>query len=36
MEINSIANENSQYLPWLYSTVEYYGNYSVQLHARNT
>ena len=33
MEINSVANENVQYLPQLYSTVEYYENYSVELYS---
>ena len=32
MEINSVANENVQYLPQLYSAVEYYENYSVELY----
>ena len=36
MEINSVANENVQYLPQLYSTVEYYENYSVGLHSRKS
>ena len=36
MEINSVANENVQYLPRLYSTVEYYENYSVELHSRKS
>ena len=36
MEINSVANENVQYLPRLYSTVEYYENYSVELYSRKS
>ena len=36
MEINSVANENCQYLLGLYLTVEYYENYSVELHSRNS
>ena len=34
MEIDSVTKENVQYLPRLYSTVEYYENYSVELYSR--
>ena len=30
MEINSVAYKNVQYLPRLYSTVEYYENFSLK------
>ena len=33
MEINSVANENVQYLPRLYSKAEYYKNFSVKLNS---
>ena len=36
MEINSVPNENVQSLPRLYSTVEYYENYSVELYSRKS
>ena len=36
MEINSVANENVQYLPRLYSTVKYYEHYSVELYSRKS
>ena len=36
MEINSVAYKNVQYLPRLYSTVEYYENFSLKLYSRKS
>ena len=36
MEINSAANKKVQSLLRLYSTVEYYENYSVELYSRKS